>query len=312
MGDDRLRLGLRLREMERVNGRGSFGFLLKGELEVGGVAAEGVGGGGEVGHAAGIDQGLKDVLAGLVLDVDEELAGDPFGGQAGVVVAEGGVEVGIDGGEGFKCVGGFALIVVGGGVEEAEAVAVFAGAEEAGGVDPVDELAEGERGAGGELGEAEGALVLVDDGVTEEAGFGAAGPEADDVLEGGGEDDASEFGFLGTVVGEVFSAEKGGVNAAEGAAFVVGEDVLGEAGLDLIEVTGGVEIADEATPVFALYVAEGGVKDGGVVPVGGGAEGVVDAPEAIGEEGTADGGVGRSGGGVGVLGAHGGDPFDAP
>jgi len=281
-------------------------------LEVGGVAAEGVGGGGEVGHAAGIDQGLKDVLAGLVLDVDEELAGDPFGGETGVVIAEGGVEVGIDGGEGFECVGGFALIVVGGGVEEAEAVAVFPGAEEAGGVDPVDELAEGERGAGGELGEAEGALVLVDDGVTEEAGLGAAGPEADDVLEGGGEDDAGDFGFLGAVVGEVFAAEEGGVNATEGAAFVVGEDVLGQARFNLIELLQGVEITDKATTVFALHVAKGGMEHRGVVPIGGGAEGVVDAPEAIGEEGTADRGVGRGRGGVGVLGAHGGDPFDAP
>jgi len=255
-----------------------------------------VGGGGEVRRAADIHEGLEDVLPGLVLDVNEQLAGDPLGGEAGVVVAEGGIEVGIDGGEGFDLVGGFPLIMIGGGVEEAEAVAVVPSAEEAGLVDPVDEFAEGERGAGGEPGGAESTLVFVDDGVAEEAGAGAAGAEADDVLEGGGEDDAGDLGFPGAVVGEVFAAEEGGVDAAQRTTFVIGKDVLGEAGLDFFEVAGGVEIADEAAAVFALHVAEGGVEDGGVVPVGGGAEGVVDTPEAVGEEGTADGRVAGGGG----------------
>jgi len=275
---------------------GGFPFELEADF-----LEEGVGLGGVLGFALG-DEALDDGGAGFAFAGLEVFPGDPFGGEAGVMGGELRVEVGFGGGEVLEAVGGFAFAVVGDGVEEAEAGGAGGLALGEGLVDPIDELAEIERGAWGQAGEGEGAVVFVDDGVAKEAGGGAAGAEAEDVAGGGIEDDAGDLGLAGAVIGEVFAAEEGGVDAAEGAAVGLGEDVAGEAGLDLFEVAGGVEIADEAAAVFALYVAEGGVEDGGVVPVGGGAEGVVDAPEALGGEG---------GGGFGVV-AHGGDPFDAP
>ena len=44
------------------------------------------------------------------------------------------------------------------------------------------------------------------------------------------------------------------------------------------------EIPDEATPVFALHIAKGGVEDRGVVPIGLGPLGVVDPLKTFGSE----------------------------
>lgn len=74
------------------------------------------------------------------------------------------------------------------------------------------------------------------------------------------------------------------MDPTQGFAFGRGEDVLGEGRFDFVELLEGMEIADEATPVFALHVAKGGVEDRGVVPVRLGLLGVVDPLKTFGSE----------------------------
>ena len=67
-------------------------------------------------------------------------------------------------------------------------------------------------------------------------------------------------------------------------AFGRSKDVLGEARFDFVELLEGMEIPDEATPVFAFHIAKGGVEDRGVVPIGLGPLGVVDPFKTFGIE----------------------------
>ena len=145
------------------------------------------------------------------------------------------------------------------GVGEAKPVAIIGVILDPGLVDPVDNLTQGEGVAGRELGKKKDALVLVDNGVAQQAGLGPARTEADYVTEGGIEDNAGDFRLGRLVVGQIFTPEKAGVDPAQGFAFWRAENVLGEARFDFVELLEGMEIPDEATTVFALHVAKGGV-----------------------------------------------------
>ena len=100
------------------------------------------------------------------------------------------------------------------GVGEAKPVAIIGVILDPRLVDPVDNLAQGEGIPGRELGEKKDALVLVDDGVTEESGLGPAGTQADHIPEGGIQDDAGDFRFGRPVVGQIFPTEESGVDPA--------------------------------------------------------------------------------------------------
>ena len=71
------------------------------------------------------------------------------------------------------------------------------------------------------------------------------------------------------------------MDPAQGFAFWRGEDVLGQAWFHLVELLEGMEIADEATTVFAFHISKGGVQDRGVVPIGLGSLCVIDPGETL-------------------------------